>query len=168
MIIDFHAHYLAREHMQMHVRTADGRFVGASTCIQGKNIILEANGNPLGNSWDCFLITGAMGCIGAWVIRNLVREGASVVAFDLARDPRRLKLIMKPDELAQVTFVRGDITELAELEQVLEMHAITHIIHLAALQMPFVRANPSLGAQVNVVGTVNVFEAAARRRERGV
>jgi nucleoside-diphosphate-sugar epimerase len=25
---------------------------------------------------DHFLVTGAMGCIGAWVVRNLVREGA--------------------------------------------------------------------------------------------
>jgi UDP-glucuronate 4-epimerase len=117
-------------------------------------------------STDCFFVTGAMGCIGAWVIRNLVCEGVPVVAFDLASDPRRLKLIMTPDELAQVTFVRGDITELSVLEQALDTHAVTHVIHLAALQMPFVKANPPLGARVNVVGTVNVFEAVARRRER--
>ena len=36
---------------------------------------------------------------------------------------------------------------------------ITHVIHLAALQVPFVRADPPLGARVNVVGTVIVFEA---------
>lgn len=50
MIIDFHTHYLAREHMQMHVRAADGRVIGASVRKQGKDIILEANGNPLGSS----------------------------------------------------------------------------------------------------------------------
>jgi nucleoside-diphosphate-sugar epimerase len=37
---------------------------------------------------------------------------------------------------------------------------ITHIIHLAALQVPFCRSNPPVGAAVNVVGTVNIFEAA--------
>ena len=36
---------------------------------------------------------------------------------------------------------------------------MTHVIHLAALQVPFVRADPPLGARVNVVGTVTVFEA---------
>jgi nucleoside-diphosphate-sugar epimerase len=36
---------------------------------------------------------------------------------------------------------------------------VTHLIHLAALQVPFVRADPPLGARVNVVGTVTVFEA---------
>jgi aminocarboxymuconate-semialdehyde decarboxylase len=50
MIIDFHSHYLAHEHMQMHVRAPDGRIVGASMRKQGKEIVLEANGNPLGSS----------------------------------------------------------------------------------------------------------------------
>lgn len=115
---------------------------------------------------DRFLITGALGCIGAWTVRNLVREGTPVAVFDLASDPRRLKLIMTAEELAQVTFIPGDITDLAALEAALDAHAITRVIHLAALQVPFVRANPPLGARVNVVGTVNVFEAVARRRDR--
>jgi nucleoside-diphosphate-sugar epimerase len=38
-------------------------------------------------------------------------------------------------------------------------HGITHVIHLAGLQIPFCRADPALGAAVNVVGTVNVLEA---------
>ena len=33
------------------------------------------------------------------------------------------------------------------------------VVHLAALQVPFVRANPPLGMHVNVAGTVNVFDA---------
>ena len=41
----------------------------------------------------------------------------------------------------------------------MEERGITHVIHLAALQVPFVRPNPPLGASVNVVGTVVVFEA---------
>ena len=117
-------------------------------------------------STDRFLITGALGCIGAWTVRNLVREGVPTVVFDLGRDTRRLQLIMAPDELARVTFVQGDITDLAVLEQALDAHTITHVIHLAALQLPFVKANPPLGARVNVVGTVNVFEAVARRKQR--
>ena len=45
---------------------------------------------------------------------------------------------------------------------------MTHVIHLAALQVPFCRADPPLGARVNVVGTVNVFEAVARRGDGGI
>lgn len=111
-----------------------------------------------------FLVTGAMGCIGAWTVRALVRDSVPVVAYDLGRDRRRLAQIMTDDELAAVTLVAGDITDLAAVQGALEEHAITNVIHLAALQVPFSRADPPLGALVNVVGTVNVFEAVKRSR----
>jgi nucleoside-diphosphate-sugar epimerase len=114
-----------------------------------------------------FLVTGALGCIGAWTVRALVREGTPVVAFDLGRDVRRLAQIMDPDELANVTFLAGDITDLASVERALDEHGITNVIHLAALQVPFCRADPPLGALVNVVGTVNLFEAVKRRLDGG-
>ena len=49
-----------------------------------------------------FLVTGALGCIGAWTVRALVREGVPVTTFDLGGDPRRLRQIMTADELAGV------------------------------------------------------------------
>ena len=52
MIIDFHTHYMAQEHLNMHARTPEGRIVGASIRGQGKDAIVEANGNPLGSSCD--------------------------------------------------------------------------------------------------------------------
>ena len=113
-----------------------------------------------------FLVTGALGCIGAWTVRALVREGAHVTAFDLGRDPRRLRLIMSDAELTRVRFEGGDIANLGDLESVIDEDGITNIIHLAALQVPFCRADPPRGALVNVVGTVNVFEAARRRADR--
>ncbi len=112
---------------------------------------------------DRFLVTGALGCIGAWAAALLVREGAGVVAYDLGDDDHRLRLIASPEEIADIVFVRGDVTSLEQLDGALAEHGITHIVHLAALQVPFVKANPPLGAQVNVAGTVNVFEAARRR-----
>jgi UDP-glucuronate 4-epimerase len=113
-----------------------------------------------------FLVTGALGCIGAWTVRALVREDVPVVAYDLGRNHRRLDQIMTADELARVSFVAGDITELAAVESALDDHRITNVIHLAALQVPFCRADPPLGALVNVVGTVNLFEAVKRRLDR--
>lgn len=110
-----------------------------------------------------FLVTGALGCIGAWTVRTLVREGATVVAFDLGRDVRRLRSIMSEDELARVQLVTGDITELASLDDALATNEITNVIHLAALQVPFCKADPPLGARVNVLGTVHVFEAVKRQ-----
>ena len=40
------------------------------------------------------------------------------------------------------------------------------IIHLAALQVPFCAADPTAGAKVNVVGTVNIMEAAKQNEEK--
>lgn len=107
-----------------------------------------------------FLVTGAMGCIGAWVVRNLVQAGIPVTAFDLSLQKHRLELIMHPDEVAQVVCIQGDLTDTEAVKEAVTAAGATHIIHLAALQVPFCRANPPLGAAVNVVGTVNLFEAA--------
>ena len=111
-------------------------------------------------SHEHFFVTGAMGCLGAWAIRNLVRAGVAVTAFDLSRDQHRLTLIMRPDELAHVQFVYGDITDTDTVKRTVAESGANRILHLAALQVPFCRANPPLGAAVNVVGTVNMFEAA--------
>lgn len=107
-----------------------------------------------------FLITGAMGCLGAWVVRNLVQEGVKTIVFDLSANKQRLELIMSADEITQVAFIYGDITDTEAVKTAVGANNITHIIHLAALQVPFCKANPPAGAAVNVVGTVNVFEAA--------
>jgi UDP-glucuronate 4-epimerase len=109
-----------------------------------------------------FLVTGAMGCLGAWVVKLLAQDGASVVALDLSADDRRLRLIASDDVLARVEFVVGDITETEPLASVVAEREITNVIHCAALQVPFVRVDPPAGARVNVVGTVNVFEAIRR------
>jgi nucleoside-diphosphate-sugar epimerase len=116
-----------------------------------------------GMSEPRFLVTGAYGCIGAWVVAELVADGRPVVTFDLSTEPRRLRLVLDADAVAAVPHVAGDITELAGLERTIDEHEISHVIHLAALQVPFCRADPPLGARVNVLGTVNVFEAAKRR-----
>ncbi len=121
---------------------------------------------PIEAAAERFLVTGALGCIGAWTVARLVREGRPVVALDLGSDRRRLQALMTPHELEAVTFVAGDITDLAALEHTFDEHEITSVIHLAALQVPFCRADPPLGALVNVVGTVNLFEAVRRRMER--
>jgi nucleoside-diphosphate-sugar epimerase len=109
-----------------------------------------------------FLVTGAFGCIGAWVVRSLVQERSNVVALDASLDDHRLKLLLNAEDRSQVVQVQADITDLPAMERILMEYGITHIIHLAALQVPFCKADPALGARVNVVGTVNLFEAARK------
>jgi UDP-glucuronate 4-epimerase len=115
-----------------------------------------------------WLITGALGCIGAWACRQLVRDGQDVIAYDLGDDTRRLELVMDDGERSSVRLVNGDITDLEGLTEVVSRERITHIAHLAALLLPIAKADPPRGALVNVVGTVNVFEAARRGDVQGV
>jgi len=82
-----------------------------------------------------------------------------VVAAHSRKDYHRPRLLMSPNELEKVDFVRFDIRDLDTLKAIMGEHHVTHVIHLAALQVPFCKADPCLGAQINVVGTVNVFEA---------
>jgi nucleoside-diphosphate-sugar epimerase len=105
------------------------------------------------------LLTGGYGCIGAWITRDLLQRGDRVWIYDLKEDPRRLRLILDEDRLREVAFVLGDVTDLAGLRQAIERHGITHLVHLAGLQVPVCRADPILGARVNVQGTLAVFEA---------
>ena len=83
------------------------------------------------------LVTGAFGCIGAWVIKRLL-----------------------------VTMVRGDIADKDALIRVIGEHKVDRVIHLAAWQVPLCRQDPARGALVNVVGTANVFEAVKAHRDR--
>jgi len=106
---------------------------------------------------ESFLVTGADGCLGAWVVRQLLDAGDRVRVFDLGVNDDRHELVGRG---AGRDFERvvGDITDREAMK--VAMEGIDRVIHLAALQVPFCAANPSLGAAVNVVGTVNVFEAA--------
>jgi len=116
----------------------------------------------VGSAVGPVLVTGALGCIGAWTVRELLGDGVPVVGLDPAQDARRLHQITPPDVADQARLVTGDITDLASIEKVIADHGVDRIIHLAALQLPLCRADPPQGALVNVVGTVNVFEAAQR------
>jgi nucleoside-diphosphate-sugar epimerase len=113
-----------------------------------------------------YLVTGVLGCLGAWVVRAILADGDEAVGYDLGEDTARLRLVMGDTDASRITLVRGDITDLEALEWALDEHDVTRVVHLAALQVPFVRADPPLGMRVNVAGTVNVFDAVSRRLDR--
>jgi nucleoside-diphosphate-sugar epimerase len=109
-----------------------------------------------------FLVTGSEGCIGSWVVRNLLESGLPVVACDLAPSSPRLERILTPELLDRLVYVTADLTIPGELDELVAKNEITRIVHLAALQVPLVAADPLRGAEVNVVGTIRVLEAARR------
>ena len=110
-------------------------------------------------SGENFLVTGAQGCIGSWVVKNLIEMGHGVVAYDIDNQPVRLGLLLTQEHLSRVHFVRGDINDIERIKGLIEKESITYVIHLAGLMTPDCKANPILGATVNVVGTLTIFEA---------
>jgi nucleoside-diphosphate-sugar epimerase len=105
------------------------------------------------------LLTGGYGCIGSWIVANLLERGNQVWIYDLKESPERLRLLVDEARVRQVGFIAGDVTDLGGLTQAIRDRGITHVVHLAGLQVPVCRADPLLGAQVNVLGTLAVFEA---------
>src|SRR6185369_11009554 len=106
-----------------------------------------------------YFITGAQGCIGSWIVKALVERRDTAVVFDRSDDASRLSAIIEDKDLQSVRFILGDITEREVMMSALESSGAEHVIHLAGLQVPTCKANPIAGAMVNVVGTLNLFEA---------
>jgi nucleoside-diphosphate-sugar epimerase len=107
-----------------------------------------------------YFITGAQGCIGSWIVKALTERGDKAVVFDRSNDSRRLSAIMEDEDLANVRFISGDITDPSAVLSALSDSGAERVIHLAGLQVPTCKADPVTGALVNVAGTLNVFEAA--------
>jgi nucleoside-diphosphate-sugar epimerase len=109
-----------------------------------------------------FLLTGGQGFIGAWVARRLLEEGTPFAILDRSRDDGILSQVISSGDLPRLERIWGDIADGSLARKAVEELGISHIIHLAGLQVPACRADPVAGALVNVVGTLNVFEAARR------
>jgi nucleoside-diphosphate-sugar epimerase len=112
------------------------------------------------------LLTGGYGCIGSWVAKQLADAGQEVWIYDLKEDNHRLDLILEPGQSSSVHFLAGDVSDADTLRSAVARVGATHILHLAGLQTPTCRANPLLGAKVNVVGTLAVFEAALALKDQ--
>jgi nucleoside-diphosphate-sugar epimerase len=112
-----------------------------------------------------FLVTGAKGFIGSWIVKVLLERGDRPLILDLDSNSHRLRALLSEEQLSRISFAKGDVSKLEDVERAVAGHGVTHVIHLAALQVPFCVADPPLGALVNVVGTVNVFETVKKHRE---
>lgn len=114
----------------------------------------------------CFLVTGAQGFIGSWVVGHLITRGERLVGLDRDDRPARLALLLAPEQLRLARLVPGDINDPGLVEGLIREHGVSHVVHLAGLQTPECRANPILGADVNVVGSVTVFQAVKACRDQ--
>src|SRR6266850_182875 len=109
------------------------------------------------------LVTGGAGFIGANLVRSLAEEESHAVTVldDLSTG--------RAENLANVhvALVNADILDLAALERAVAGHEA--IVHLAAQTgVPGSLADPRRDCHVNVLGTLNVLEAARKTLVRRV
>jgi aminocarboxymuconate-semialdehyde decarboxylase len=101
MIIDFHAHYLAREHLQMHAKTPDGRIVGSRMRGQGKDAVMETNGVPLGSSCkpeDFYDLAARLEFMAATGVDIEVLSPPPFMSFTEIAGPEAAKLVREQNE----------------------------------------------------------------------
>ena len=108
------------------------------------------------------LCVGGAGFIGAWIMRRLLAGGHQIVLLDRSDDRRIVDHIAGADA-QRIDWRIGDVSLRDDVFTAGE--GCEAIIHLAAMLTPSCRADPVRGAQVNLIGTINVFELA---RENGI
>src|SRR5687767_14091445 len=104
------------------------------------------------------LITGANGEIGHALVSNLAQRNKQVVSLDVnALDPAVARLVHRE--------FTGSILDTNVLERILSEFEVDLIFHLAALLSTRSEFTPMAAHQVNVEGTLNLLEFAARETD---
>jgi UDP-glucose 4-epimerase len=115
------------------------------------------------------LVTGAAGFIGSHLVDRLLGEGEEVLGFDDLSSGKMANLRdARQSRLGKFAFQRGDITSTL-LADVVKRHKPEIVFHLAAqVDVRKSVADPIHDAMVNVIGTVNLLQAAAEAGTRKV
>jgi UDP-glucose 4-epimerase len=109
------------------------------------------------------LVTGGAGFIGSNIVERLVQEGETVTILDNLSSGHRANI----EGFRQVRFVQGDVRDSCALAEAIK--GAETVFHLAA-SVGNKRSldNPIEDAEVNVLGTLRVLEAARRAGSRKV
>ena len=106
---------------------------------------------------ETVLVTGGTGFIGSYAVADLLDRGHDVVAYDISTDTEILEQLGVAGE---TTVRRGDLADPTDVVRAVKETGATRIVHLGALLTTTARENPRAAAEVNIMGTNNVFEAA--------
>lgn len=106
-------------------------------------------------------VTGATGLLGSALTRELIRQGARVVA--LVRDWVPQSEMIRSGALDKITIVRGDVCDQAVMERALGEYEIDTVFHLAAQAIvQIANRNPVSTFETNIRGTWTLLEACRR------
>ncbi|GAB2046004.1 SDR family oxidoreductase [Agathobaculum sp. TL06] len=107
-----------------------------------------------------YLITGGRGFIGCHIMRQLKQQGHNVICIAHNLEKTSMHEVLTPEEIAQITIIEGQLNDLDFLIKTIQDHKIEKIIHEGAMLGDACEKDPIAGAQINIVGTMKVFEAA--------
>ncbi|MFN5710444.1 MAG: dTDP-glucose 4,6-dehydratase [Bacteroidota bacterium] len=111
------------------------------------------------------LITGGAGFIGSHVVRRMVNKyaGYNIVNLDKLTYAGNLANLRDIENAPNYTFVKGDITDAAFINELFEKYQFDGVIHLAAeSHVDRSISNPLEFVMTNVIGTVNLINAAKK------
>ncbi|QIH31678.1 dTDP-glucose 4,6-dehydratase [Sphingobacterium sp. DR205] len=109
------------------------------------------------------LITGGAGFIGSHVVREFVVKypNYQIVNLDALTYAGNLENLKDIEDRPNYTFVKADITDQAAMNAVFEQYQPDGVIHLAAeSHVDRSIADPTAFVMTNVIGTVNLLNAA--------
>lgn len=110
-----------------------------------------------------FLITGGAGFIGSHVVRRFVNAypDYEIVNLDKLTYAGNLANLKDVEDKPNYRFVKADITDAAEMNALFEAEDFDAVIHLAAeSHVDRSIADPTAFVMTNVIGTVNLLNAA--------
>ena len=103
------------------------------------------------------LVTGGTGFVGAWVVRDLVARGHAVRVLDLKPNPAHLDFVAS-GLAAAAECLAGDIRDAATVRAAIA--GCDRAVHLAGVMTVDCARDPIAGATINLIGSLNMFEAA--------
>lgn len=104
------------------------------------------------------LVTGATGMVGAWLVKELLAQGAYVVVLIRDADPQ--SELFRSKAIKKVTVVNGALEDLWALERGINEHEVDTVFHLGAQTIVgTARRFPFQTFEANVRGTYNLLEA---------
>jgi len=109
------------------------------------------------------LVTGSTGVVGAWLVKDLLAQGACVVVLVLDADPQ--SELYRSGDVLKTSVVNGALEDYGVLERAINLHEVEIVFHLGAQTIVGVaHRSPLQTFEANVRGTYNLLESCRRHQ----